>query len=297
MAWKRFGRIYIPDGARRWARSHAALPTPVLLQGNRFRVLFSTRDVQQRSSVGWLDLDLSGPPQVTAVSPDPLLNPGSAGMYDDSGIGVGSVASADDGGRLYYMGWNLGTTVPWRNSIGLATGSLRQPALERPYRSPIMDRSPEDPFTLSYPWVLRAGDEWLMWYGSHTYWNHEKPYMHHVLKHALSRDGINWQRDAEPVLAGHPEESLARPTVIREGSGFRMWYAYRTSHYRIGCATSGDGRRWIRCDDEWGLTPSPEDWESEMTSYPAVFSHDRRLWLLYNGNDYGRTGFGLAVWE
>ena len=44
MSWKRFGRIYVPDGARRWARSHAALPTPVLLQGNRFRVLFSARD-------------------------------------------------------------------------------------------------------------------------------------------------------------------------------------------------------------------------------------------------------------
>jgi hypothetical protein len=34
-----------------------------------------------------------------------------------------------------------------------------------------------------------------------------------------------------------------------------------------------------------------------MTSYPAVFAHGGRLWLLYNGNAYGRTGFGLAIWE
>lgn len=163
MAWKRLGRSYVPDGSRRWARSHAALPTPVFLQGNCFRVLFSAWDEQQKLSVGWLDLDISGPPKVTAVSPDPLLSPGPAGMYDDSGIGVGSVAAADDGDRLYYMGWNLGTTVPWRNSIGLATGSLRQLTLERRFRGPILVRSPEDPFTLSYPWVLHAGSKWLMW--------------------------------------------------------------------------------------------------------------------------------------
>jgi predicted GH43/DUF377 family glycosyl hydrolase len=297
MSWKRLGRLYVPTGTRPWARSHAALPTPVALGSGVFRVLFSARDENQRSSVGWIDVDLSGPPKLVAESPEPLLSPGAPGLYDDSGIGVGSITSAEDGDRLYYMGWNLGTTVPWRNSIGVATGDLRRPALARQFQGPIMDRSPEDPFTLSYPWVLRAKDEWLMWYGSHTAWNHDKPYMHHVLKLARSTDGLDWKRDAVPVIAGQPEEALARPTVIREGGGFRMWYAYRTSHYRIGCATSNDGRRWNRCDDEWGLAPSREDWESAMTSYPAVFSHGDRLWLLYNGNDYGRTGFGLAVWE
>jgi predicted GH43/DUF377 family glycosyl hydrolase len=298
MAWKRLGRIYVPDGTRPWARSHAALPTPVPLGSGRFRVLFSARDERQRSSVGWIDIDLSGPPKILAESAEPLLSPGTPGMYDDSGIGVGSVVASDDGDRLYYMGWNLGASVPWRNSIGLAVGDLRRPVLERRFHGPVMDRSPEDPFTLSYPWVLRSADgEWLMWYGSHTAWNYEKPYMHHVLRFARSRDGISWQREPEPAIAGHPEEALARPTVIREAEGFRMWYAYRTGGYRIGCATSADGRRWVRCDTDWGLASSADQWENEMTSYPAVFRHADRLWLIYNGNDYGRTGFGLAVWE
>jgi hypothetical protein len=297
MSWKRLGRLYVPDGTRPWARSHAALPTPVALGSGRYRVLFSTRDEKQRSSVGWIDVDLSGPPKVTAESPEPLLSPGAPGLYDDSGIGVGSVVAARDGDRLYYMGWNLGTTVPWRNSIGLAIGDLQRPTLARHFRGPIMDRSPEDPFTLSYPWVLQDKGEWLMWYGSHTGWNHDKPYMHHVLKLARSGDGLRWEREAAPVIAGQPDEALARPTVIREGGGFRMWYAYRTSHYRIGCATSSDGRHWDRCDDQWGLSAAANEWENEMTSYPAVFSHRDRLWLLYNGNEYGRTGFGIAVWE
>jgi hypothetical protein len=28
-----------------------------------------------------------------------------------------------------------------------------------------------------------------------------------------------------------------------------------------------------------------------------VFEHDGALYMLYNGNGYGRTGFGIAVLE
>jgi hypothetical protein len=32
-----------------------------------------------------------------------------------------------------------------------------------------------------------------------------------------------------------------------------------------------------------------------MVAYPCVFRHAGRLYMLYNGNDYERTGVGLAV--
>jgi hypothetical protein len=32
-----------------------------------------------------------------------------------------------------------------------------------------------------------------------------------------------------------------------------------------------------------------------MIEYPFVFDHQGRRYLLYNGNDYGKTGVGLAV--
>ena len=38
-------------------------------------------------------------------------------------------------------------------------------------------------------------------------------------------------------------------------------------------------------------------WDSEMICYPYVFEHKDDLYMLYNGNDYGKTGFGLAVLE
>jgi hypothetical protein len=34
-----------------------------------------------------------------------------------------------------------------------------------------------------------------------------------------------------------------------------------------------------------------------MIEYPYVFRQGERLLMLYNGNGYGRSGFGLAEWE
>jgi hypothetical protein len=32
-----------------------------------------------------------------------------------------------------------------------------------------------------------------------------------------------------------------------------------------------------------------------MIEYPFVFDHDGHRYMLYNGNEYGKSGFGLAV--
>jgi hypothetical protein len=34
-----------------------------------------------------------------------------------------------------------------------------------------------------------------------------------------------------------------------------------------------------------------------MICYPCAFEHRGRIYMLYHGNGYGKTGFGLAVME
>ncbi|MEA2883929.1 MAG: hypothetical protein QOH32_3185 [Bradyrhizobium sp.] len=300
MSWRRLGQVYAPDGARPWACSHAALPVPVRIGPDSFRFFFSTRDAEQRSHVGWVDLDIAESPRVLQQASEPVLAPGEVGAFDDSGIGLGCLTDADDRMRLYYMGWNLGVGAPWRNAIGLASAPTVLDRFERFSAGPIMDRSPEDPYTLSYPWVLRLGaDDWWMWYGSNLAAHATRGDMKHVIKAARSRDGVRWQRDGATVIGfATPEEyAIARPTVVRLGDRLLMCFACRGERYRIGAACSTDGRSWLRLDTTFGLAPSASGWDSEMTCYPALFWHRDRLWLAYNGNGYGRTGFGLAVWE
>ena len=73
-----------------------------------------------------------------------------------------------------------------------------------------------------------------------------------------------------------------------------MWYAYRGEHYRIGYAHSRDGIRWKRRDDLVGLELSPTGWDSLAQAYPHVFVHEDHLYMIYNGNHYGKEGLGLA---
>jgi len=300
MAWRRLGHLYTPAGEKAWARSHAALPIPMHLEADRFRVFFSARDETNKSSVGWADIELNDRPAILGESAEPVLTAASAGHFDDSGIGLGSIVRGQDADRLYYMGWNLGVVAPWRNSIGLATGSVAAGKFLRLFAGPIMDRSPEDPYTLSYPWVMRMGpDDWRMWYGSNLAWGGSSADMQHAIKTASSRDGISWMRHADPVIGfTQPEEyALARPCVIMRNGTFHMWFATRGERYRIGAAMSQDGRSWQRCDEAWGLDAQGDGWDSEMVCYPCVVQHRDKLYLFYNGNGYGKTGFGIAVWD
>jgi hypothetical protein len=299
MAWCRLGLVLSPDQIG-WAHSHASLPMPVALAGDTIRVFFSTRDHDRRSHVGWADVAISDTPRLLDVSPAPVLSPGEDGAFDDSGVSIGSIVPCEDGLRLYYMGWNLGVRSPWRNAIGIADAASPDAPFQRRFAGPILDRSPHDPYTLSYPCVLRlADDDWRMWYGSNLNAAVGNADMSHVVKQARSQDGVAWHRDGGIAVgfADPSEYAIARPSVVPIGGGYLMTFACRGSNYRIGAASSADGEHWVRCDAKFGLDTAADGWDSAMTCYPALFIQGERLWLAYNGDGYGATGFGLAVWD
>ena len=79
---------------------------------------------------------------------------------------------------------------------------------------------------------------------------------------------------------------------------FEMWFSFRSGSgekYRIGYALSQDARKWKLALEDVGIDVSLDGWDSEMIEYPFVFDHKDQRYMLYNGNDYGKTGFGLAV--
>jgi hypothetical protein len=80
----------------------------------------------------------------------------------------------------------------------------------------------------------------------------------------------------------------------RGASGFR---SEQSRTYRVGYAESRDGAVWTRMDARAGIDVSRTGWDSEMVAYPFVFDHRGSRYLVYNGNCFGRSGFGYAVWE
>src|SRR5438477_8439003 len=164
-------------------RTHAANPVAEHRGADVFRVYFSSRDERNRSSIAWVEIDLRRPLEVLRIASQPVLGPGEPGSFDDSGTSMGCLVTRPEGTRLlYYVGWNLGVTVPWRNSIGLAISEGLDEPFERIALAPIMDRCATDPYTISYPCVLYDGRTWKMWYGSSLAWGAMQADMNHVIK-------------------------------------------------------------------------------------------------------------------
>jgi predicted GH43/DUF377 family glycosyl hydrolase len=299
MKWRKLGRVFSPDGDEDWMCSHAANPVADHIGADIYRIYFSTRAANNQSSIAWLEIDMRKPLDVIRVAEEPVLRPGALGCFDDSGCSLGSIVRQGRRRMMYYMGWNLGVTVPWRNSIGLAISSDDGDHFERFSIAPLIDRSDPDPYTLSYPWVLRSESQWNMWYGSNLRWGAAQTDMLHRIKRATSYDGYVWSRDGKVVIKplDDSEYAFVRPCVIESDGRYRMWYSYRGVAYRIGYAVSDNGIEWNRKDSEAGIAPSPGDWDGDCIEYPCVFEHGGQMYLLYCGNGYGRTGFGLAVME
>lgn len=301
--WKKLGRIFEPPGDRAWMVSHAALPFAQPIGGDRFLVYVAGRDAASRAQIGTFELVLGDAergesPRVVGLADEPVVRLGPLGGYDDSGITNGSLAVHQGRQYLYFTGWSLGKTVPFYYFSGVAISEDGGRTFAKHSPAPILDRAPVDPLLNASPFVRVEGDVWKMWYVSGVRWELEdgQPKHYYWLQYAESDDGIHWRRDGKPLLEFGPGEyAFGRPTVLRQGDRYRMWFSYRGPAYRIGYAESADGRNWQRMDERAGIDVSADGWDSEMIEYPHVFEHRGRLYMLYNGNGYGRSGVGLAV--
>lgn len=296
--WKKLGRIYTPRPLHDKLQTHAANPLPVHLNGDLFRVFFSARDSDNRSSVGFVDIDIASH-EIVRVCDRPAFVHGPDGSYYSHGVSIGNWYEA--GGRRYilFMGWHIPEDGHWRGEIG----RLRLAddfSLTLDGESPFIGLSADDPISLSYPWVMPdPSGGYHMWYGSTQTWDAGNNEMLHVIRHAHSDDGHCWRADRHTVpFSLGVAQAFSRPTVVKDEAGYRMWFSCRSGTgqtYRIGHAMSDDARDWTMRPP--AIDVSAEGWDSEMIEYPYVFDHAGHRFMLYNGNGYGKSGFGLAIAE
>ena len=297
--WERRDLCYRPPDAP-WSRTHAQMPLTVDFEAPTPRVFFATRDEQSRSHIGWVDVDFDDTQRPPVAAARPALAPGPLGCFDDHGVYPASLVADDDRLLLYYVGWNPGVRRPlFYASIGLATSDDGGESFTRVSRAPVLARSEHDPCLVTSPCVLRDGDRWRMWYVSGFRWHEDEGGLHswYHVKYAESDDGLEWRRDGRVCIELLPgERNIARPCVVRDGDRYRMWYSRGTERgYRLGYAESSDGVTWTRMDDRAGLEPSGHGFDAATVCYAWVGRRRNRWHMLYNGDGFGRDGFGMAV--
>lgn len=301
MRWQKKGLLFAPKDEYPWMGTFAALPVAEHIAGDRYCIYFSGRDSSNRSHPGQFEIDITKPKTISSISSQPVLALGLPGTFDDSGSMTSWVINHNNEKWMYYIGWNLSVAVPFRNSLGLAISRDGGGSYKRYSDGPIMDRSMYDPTLVASACVLQEKNVWRMWYLSGLGWFQREgqisPRYH--IKYAESDDGRDWKRNGHVCIdfQNEDEYAISRPCVVKEKNMYKMWYSYRGDHYRIGYAESEDGLTWERKDSLGGLDVSEDGWDSEMVEYPLVFDHKGTRYMFYNGNGFGKTGIGYAIYE
>lgn len=318
MKWKKIGKIFdpteykLPDGCKQFAQS-----PQTLVFDDFVRIYFSTRAVDSKngkylSNIAFVDME-KNLRDVIRVSDETVIPLGELGCFDEHGIFPMNVMRHGDLVYGYTCGWNRRVSVSVDTAIGLAVSHDNGLTFERIGDGPIFSASLHEPCLVGDGFVKIISDVFHMWYIFGTGWKQfsanaaaDRTYK---IGHATSSDGINWNRDNLGQIISDQlgtDESQALPTVIEIDGRFHMFFCYRQSSdfrtnpdrgYRIGHAYSDDLTTWTRDDDNPSINVTPGDWDSDMLCYPHVFECDNQVYLLYNGNEFGRHGFGLAVLE
>lgn len=295
MEFKSLGRIFNPEQFLPEDYTHASYPVAFQIPKTSIvRVLFSARRADQKSFVFRVDFEVRNQSFIPLnFSEKPVLCPGVPGLFDCDGISVGSIVFADGELRLYYLGWQLHNSVPWMNTIGMAKSDDYGMTFTKSSRVPVLDRSEEDPFSMSYPWVENIGGKFLMWYGSNLKWGMDKSEMDHVIKFAESENGKDWWRNGVPIFRRDDiKYDMSRPTVYRQDDTWYMLISVKNASgkYVLKAMKSHRGANWVGTDMQLDVNG---DWDNEEQCYPSFFSFEGKVYVLYNGNGYGRSGFGL----
>lgn len=294
------GIIYAPAKNQWWNQFYAMMPTPEYIEDkNVIRIYFGVTDKDRNGRISFLEVDAANPSLVTYVSDEIIIDIGSPGTFDDSGVVPSSIVSFKNEKLLYYVGFQRCEKVPYMLFSGLAIENA-EGKFHKFSLSPVIDRNLQNPLSNAAPFVMYDANKYKMWYWLGQQWItvNNKLYIQAEIFYAESVDGKHWNLFNKPCVKidKEVEFSIGRPWVIKDNNIYKMWYSVRKIEklYRLGYAESEDGINWKRKDEEIGIDVSQSGWDSEMICYPAVIKVKEKTFLFYNGNNNGETGFGYA---
>lgn len=303
MKWIKRGLIWAPDKNHPFGKTRCMCPTPLLIDADKLRIYAGFCDEKGVSRLGFIDVNPNFPKKVIDVSKSPLLDIGVPGTFDDNGVVPVSIVKNEEEILLFYVGFQLGVKVDYFMFCGLAISHDGGNTFNKYKKTPILDRSDEDLYARAGVFVLKEHDKWHLWYvGSENEgWIKfkRKNYPLYTIKYLNSFDGKNWPKHAgEKCLSFNNqfEHGFGRPSIMKDRHMYKMIYSIRSlsNGQSLGYAEATNLKKWVRKDEKLVFIGSPEKWEQNDNSYPAVFKHKEKTYLFYNGNGMGKTGFGYA---
>jgi hypothetical protein len=314
MRWEKIGKVFdpsehkLPLGCSLFAKGPQAM-----VMDDFVRVYFSAckQDTcgKYLSHICYADFSRDFR-KIMDISRMEVIPLGELGCFDEHGLFP--IHIFRDGHQVWAFttGWSRRVSVSAEASIGLAVSTDGGQSFQKVGNGPILASSLNEPFLIGDPFVLKVDGIYNMWYIFGQRWIEDakstQPERVYKIAHAISYDGLRWERNAKPVIPDFIglDECQALPSVMENNGIFHMVFCYRDAvgfrsdkgkGYRLGYAFSKNLLNWTRDDDILGLPLFGTGWDGQMMCYPHLFKNGNQICLLYNGNEFGKDGFGLAV--
>jgi predicted GH43/DUF377 family glycosyl hydrolase len=223
---------------------------------------------------------------------NPILNLGVEGSWDKAGVSNPSVIFKDNEYKMWYTGFD-GKNM----RIGYATSIDGLDWVKNP-NNPILDLgqfNSWDSVHVANPTVLFDGILYKMWFTGFD-GNHMR------IGYANSSDGIHWEKYPEnPVLdigawGNNKDSDVWSPSVVLDGTSYKMWYTSFDGNMKIGYAQSSDGIRWTKRTSASALNIGTwGSWDDRGVWSPcvALVGFEYKMW--YTGWNGTSVGIGYAT--
>lgn len=288
-AWGRSGSnpVFNPAAGGGWDDQFAFAPA-VLWNGASYQMWYAGSSVASATRKIGYATSANGTVWVRQGSA-PVLNPGTAGAWDEKGVSFPSVLKE---GSTYKM-WYTGQDAAGVGRVGYATspdGIVWTKSLNNPVLN-VGSAGSWDAVYAGMASVIKVGSTYQLWYrGGSTSGG--------AIGYATSADGLNWAKVGIGISGGSGswDDTPYHPEVLFDGTAYHMWYSgcnLAGDLCQVGYATSTNGAQWTRR----GLVlpqGSAGTWDDGSTDHAAVLLVGGTLKMWYSGYHGLTYRIGLA---
>lgn len=276
--------------------SYFANPMITIMEDHKARIFFNSRTKRNFSIIQSIDIDLRDF-SLELSSFQTQIGAKKLSGFCSHGLSLGGTYLEDGQYFVSTMGWINKPPEHWYGTIGkirmddefnLVPQSLTE----------WFTLDSEDSISLSYPAIYERDGTSRMWYGSTLTWDAGNGEMLHILKEKVSTDSINFVKTGRILNYDlNTAQAFSRPSILEINGRALMAYSYRggNSHYRIGFVWLDDLTTASHLGGLASFLPSGKSGEAKMVEYPFLFIHNSEIYMLYNGDDFGKTGIGVVT--
>ena len=304
MEWKTQPKLLAPQLNIEWSRGFAQIPTPIILSDGRVRIFYSTRDERNYSHTLWVDVAADDPLRILDFSSQPILPLGEKNSFDECGIMPACAFYMGDEIWLYYTGWRVPEDVPYRLEIGLAISVDGGKTFTKKSDESLIGAQEIYQYGTTSPFIFRVEGKLQMLFSVFSPWQkiNGRLESRYSFQRAISADGLRWQNCGVPEgLEIHDDFAAIRATGFYAQDKWNFCYCARRvsafrddrdAAYHLVFMHSDDGIKWQKSRQENIFMPS--DFAQIMQAYPYIYRAADKIFMLYNGDNFGRAGILIA---